>query len=80
MMSRDQYDLVGPWPRIAYYADVWLSEVARMHGIETRMVYSYQFVHHWSQVGRLDDDKTLAWAHSQYKKLMRVEHGRVTHN
>lgn len=52
IMRRDQWERIGQWPEIYHYADVWLSEKARTLGIETRIFYSYAFVHHWSQVGR----------------------------
>jgi hypothetical protein len=62
IMRRDQYDRIGPWPEIDYGADVWLSEKGRVVGIQTRMVHSYSFIHHWNQVGRLDDPGRLAEA------------------
>lgn len=62
LMTRDQYERIGPWPEFNYVADVWLSERARTLGIETRMFHSYAFVHHWSQEGRDDSPETLALA------------------
>jgi hypothetical protein len=59
ILTRSQYERIGPWPLIDYYADVWLSEKARTLGIETRMVFGYDFVHHWSQIGRVDSRETL---------------------
>jgi glycosyltransferase involved in cell wall biosynthesis len=52
IMRKDQYERIGHWPEMYHYADVWLSEKARALGIETRIFYSYAFVHHWSQIGR----------------------------
>jgi hypothetical protein len=60
LMTRDQYERIGPWPEIPYASDVWLSERGRTLGIETRMFHSYAFVHHWSQVGRIDSQENLA--------------------
>ena len=54
ILTRDQYERIGTWPEIVYYADLWLSEKARTIGIRTRITYAYAFVHHWSQVGRVD--------------------------
>lgn len=55
ILTRDQYERIGgPWPEYHYVPDVWLSRKARTIGIPTRIYYSYAFVHHWSQVGRLD--------------------------
>lgn len=60
IMSRDQYERIGPWPeQLDYCADVWVSERARVVGIETRMVHSYAFVHHWEQIGRIDTPEVL---------------------
>jgi glycosyltransferase involved in cell wall biosynthesis len=59
IMTRTQYEAIGEWPNIIYYMDVWVSEKARAIGIETRMVYGYDFVHHWSQVGRVDSKENL---------------------
>lgn len=59
MMRRDQYERIGPWPEIIYYADLWVSEKGRSLGIETKMVHSYAFVHHWSQIGRVDSRRNL---------------------
>jgi len=56
---RDQAERIGLWPDITYYADIWFSEKARAIGIETRMLYSYRFVHHWSSVGRVDSKSNL---------------------
>ena len=56
---RDQAERIGLWPEITYYADIWFSEKARALGIETRLVYSYAFVHHWSSVGRVDSKSNL---------------------
>ncbi len=56
---RDQAERIGPWPEITYYADIWFSEKARAVGIETRLLYSYRFVHHWSPVGRVDSKRNL---------------------
>jgi GT2 family glycosyltransferase len=61
---RDQAERIGVWPELTYYADVWFSEKARSIGIETRLLYSYRFVHHWSGIGRVDSEANLtrAWA------------------
>lgn len=56
MMRRDQWQRIGQWPNLDFYADVWLSERARSIGIETRLVGSYRFVHHWHDVGRISND------------------------
>lgn len=69
IMTRKQYETIGPWPEIVYYADIWLSEKARTLGIRTRMLYSYAFVHHWSQIGRVDSKKNLDEAGWQLNAL-----------
>lgn len=69
LMTRSQYERIGPWPEIDYGADVWLSEKGRMLGIETRMFHSYAFVHHWEQVGRLDTPERLAHSDRQLHEL-----------
>jgi hypothetical protein len=68
-MTRSQYERIGPWPEIDYGADVWLSEKARTLGIETRMIHSYSFIHHWEQVGRIDTPERLAHSHHQLAEL-----------
>ncbi len=60
ILRRDQYERIGAWPEYNYVADVWLSGRARKLGIETRLYYSYAFVHHWSQIGRTDSREELA--------------------
>lgn len=69
MCRRDQADRIGPWPEITYYADVWFSEKARSVGIETRMLYTYRFVHHWSSVGRVDSQRNLRRAWVEFQTL-----------
>ena len=69
ILTRDQYERIGPWPEIVYYADLWLSYKARSIGIETRLLYSYQFIHHWSGIGRVDSRENLNKAGKQLQKL-----------
>lgn len=69
LMTRSQYERIGPWPEIPYASDVWLSERARTLGIETRMFHSYAFVHHWSQVGRIDGKANLAYSDHVLNRL-----------
>lgn len=64
--TRDQYERIGIWPDMDYNSDIWFSERGRILGIETRMIYSYTFIHHWSGVGRLDSEEQLAEAHRLY--------------
>ena len=52
--SRAMAEAIGPWPIMDYYSDNWCSDKARSLGWETRVTAGYRFVHHWSQVGRLD--------------------------
>ena len=59
LMSKDQWEKVGPWPPLIYYADMWVSEKARTLGVRTRMVYGFDFFHHWSQIGRVDSKVNL---------------------
>jgi GT2 family glycosyltransferase len=66
---RDQAERIGLWPEITYYADVWFSEKARSIGIETRMLYSYAFVHHWSPIGRVDSKHNLEQAWRDFEGL-----------
>lgn len=53
-MTRDMMEAIGPWPEIDYYGDNWVSDKARLLGIQIRVVAGYAFVHHWHPVGRLD--------------------------
>jgi hypothetical protein len=69
LMTRSQYERLGPWPEIDYGADVWLSEKGRTLGIETRMFHSYAFVHHWEQVGRIDTPERLAESNRQLAEI-----------
>ena len=70
IMTRNQYERIGPWPeQLNYAADVWVSERARTLGIETRMCHSYAFVHHWSQIGRIDSPEVLAGADYELNRL-----------
>ena len=59
LMSKEQWETVGPWPPLIYYADLWLSEKARTLGIRTRMVYGFDFFHRWSQIGRVDSRENM---------------------
>jgi hypothetical protein len=68
-LTRSQYERIGPWPEIIYYADLWVSEKARTLGIETRMLYSYAFVHHWSGIGRVDTRANLNKAGEELELL-----------
>lgn len=54
IMRRDQYLRIGRWPSIIYLADIWVSEKGRKIGIETRMVYGFDFLHKRVQIGRVD--------------------------
>lgn len=69
IMTRKQYKAIGVWPNIIYFADLWLSEQARAIGIETRMVFGYDFVHHWSQIGRVDSRENLVKSHQEMERL-----------
>lgn len=56
IMRRDQAERIGLWPEdLIYYADLWVTDKGRSLGIETRMVHGYDFIHHWSGVGRVDN-------------------------
>lgn len=73
LMTRDQWERVGPWPPLVYYADLWLSEKARTLGIRTRMVYGFDFFHHWSEIGRVDSQENLdeaGWALNRLREEM----------
>lgn len=73
LMTREQYEIVGPWPHIVYYADIWLSEKARTLGIRTRMVYGFDFFHHWCQIGRVDSQENMdeaGWALNRLREEM----------
>ncbi|HSE47497.1 MAG TPA: glycosyltransferase family A protein [Gemmatimonadales bacterium] len=59
IMTRSQWERIGPWPNLIYYADMWVSEKARTLGIRTRMIYGFDFFHHWSQIGRVDSKENL---------------------
>ena len=66
---RDQAERIGLWPEITYYADIWFSEKARAVGIETRLLHSYRFVHHWSPIGRVDSQQNLTRAWKEFEEL-----------
>ncbi len=70
IMTRSQYERIGLWPHIDYYADVWVSEKARTLGIETRMIYGYDFRHHWSQINRVDSQENLDRAGAEFNRLV----------
>jgi len=73
LMSKEQWEIVGPWPPLVYYADIWLSEKARTLGIRTRMVYGFDFFHHWSQIGRVDSKVNMdeaGWALNRLREEM----------
>jgi len=77
IMRRDQYERIGPWPEYNYVADIWLSEKARMVlGIQTRMIYSYAFIHHWHMKGRKDDEHVMAAAWEAIEQLRQEWRGR----
>lgn len=70
IMTREQYERIGPWPeQLDYCADVWVSERARVLGIETRMCHSYAFVHHWSQIRRIDTPDVLSRSEQRMNQL-----------
>ncbi len=71
IMTRIQYEQIGPWPHIDYYADYWVSEKARTLGIETRMVEGYNFFHHWSQIGRVDSKENMDRAGMEFNRLVK---------
>jgi hypothetical protein len=71
LCRRDQAERIGLWPEITYYADVWFSEKARSVGIETRMLYTYAFVHHWCGVGRVDSQENLKRSWAEFEELCR---------
>jgi hypothetical protein len=71
IMTRKQYSVIGYWPHIDYYGDVWVSMKGRSVGIETRMVHGYDFVHHWSMIGRVDDPPRLQRAWNEYSRLVK---------
>lgn len=71
ILTRAQYDAIGPWPEIIYFADVWISDRARYLGMQTRAVAGYEFVHYWHQTGRLDGDKkAMDDAYGVYQNLV----------
>lgn len=69
LMRRDQWERIGRWPEVNYVADVWVSMRGRTLGIETRMIHSYRFVHHWEQTGRDDGPAVQAEAHAALQAL-----------
>ena len=73
IMRRDQWERIGIWPEIVYFADMWVSEKARTIGIKTRLLHSYIFVHHWSQIGRVDSKVNMdeaGWALNRLREQM----------
>jgi hypothetical protein len=72
VMSRSQMERIGPWPeQLIYYADYWVSEKGRTLGIETRNLFSYAFVHHWCQIGRVDTPKNYDAAGAEFNRLVK---------
>jgi hypothetical protein len=71
ILRRDQYERIGTWPEITYYADVWLSERANAIKIPTRIYYDYAFLHRRSSIGRVDSAQNLLDARRQLDKLRR---------
>lgn len=69
IMRRDQWERIGDWPEVNYVADVWVSKRGRTLGIETRMIHSYRFVHHWEQTGRKDGPDEMARARATLEAL-----------
>ncbi len=69
IMTRLQYEKIGLWPHIDYFADVWVSEKARKLGIETRNVWGYDFIHHWHQHGRVDSPPIVQKAWQDFSRL-----------
>jgi glycosyltransferase involved in cell wall biosynthesis len=60
IMRRDQAERIGLWPEdLIYYADLWVTDKGRALGIETRMCHGYDFVHHWSGIGRVDSRENM---------------------
>jgi hypothetical protein len=53
-LTREMAKAIGPWPEIPYYADNWVSLKGSKVGYLTRVTGGYSFIHHWSQIGRLD--------------------------
>ena len=69
-MSRSQAERIGPWPeQLIYYADYWVSEKGRTLGIETRNLWSYAFVHHWCQIGRVDSKENYDASGAEFNRL-----------
>jgi len=71
LMSKQQWETIGPWPSIIYYADLWLSDKARTLGIRTRMVHGFDFFHRWSQIGRVDSKKNMDESGWELRRLRR---------
>lgn len=72
VMSRSQMERIGPWPeQLIYYADYWVSEKGRSLGIETRNLWSYAFVHHWCQIGRVDSPENYDASGKEFQRLKR---------
>jgi hypothetical protein len=75
-LSKAQAELVTPIPETHYSTDVWVSEIARLHGIQTRQCNGYLLTHHYAPEGRVDhrlgaDRNTVAEAYAAY----RAQHG-----
>ena len=73
LMTREQWEIVGPWPAIGYYADMWVSEKAKTLGIRTRMVENFAFFHRWSQIGRTDGDPVVMQEFAWHLNRLREE-------
>lgn len=51
LLSRDQYELLGPMPEI-HYADAALSEIAAAKRVSVVLCHDYRILHHDAKAGR----------------------------
>ena len=53
LVTRAQYDTIGPCPSIHYGSDVWFTEQGAKHGWQTVACHGYRVIHHMAPEGRL---------------------------
>lgn len=53
-LSRAQKEQIGPIIDTHYSTDVWVSEIARLHGVQTVFSWGYVLTHHYAPEGRVD--------------------------
>lgn len=72
----ETYRRLGPCPPLHYYSDAYYGDRAANLGLTTRVVEGFDFVHHWSEVGRYGDERH-AIDRRIYEQAGREHHVRI---